>query len=138
MLGFLGVLLMLGVGIGMLVGAVVTYSDAHSGRGATVKVSECHGGGYRYGSGTHCTGTWATGGPLVGGNGHVVIGTIDNAGYSDIGKTIRVRIHGDRATKPQARLPIILFVLGLLIAGSGIYFAWLWQGSVRASRAPAT
>jgi hypothetical protein len=61
-----------------------------------------------------CSGTWVEGGALVGGNGHVVIGTIDDASSSDIGKTLTVHVHGDRAYTSSLRIPIILIVSGVL------------------------
>lgn len=41
-----------------------------------------------------CTGTWVTGGSLVGGNGQVVVGTIDGVDVSDVDRTINVRLSG--------------------------------------------
>ena len=38
-----------------------------------------------------------TGGSLVGGNGHVVVGTVDGVDNTDVGKTIDVRLAGDEA-----------------------------------------
>jgi hypothetical protein len=59
------------------------------------------------------------GGSLVGGNGHVVHGTIDGASHGDIGKGIEVRLSGDRAYTTSLRLPIILFCIGLAVAVLG-------------------
>lgn len=131
LVGLLGVLVMLGTGAGMLVGAYVTYHDAHSGTPGKVEVTECTGGATKYSRGVHCTGSWVTGGALVGGNGHVVIGTVENADFGDIGDTVSVRFHGDRATKTSGSPSLILLVLGLLVGGAGVYFAVLWWRSVR-------
>ena len=127
------------VGLGMIAGAGVSYSDGHTGTPGKVKVADCSGGYGRYASGVHCTGSWVVGGSLLG-NGHVVVGTIDNAGYSDIGKTISVRLHGDHATKPSTRVPIILAVIGIWMAAAGIYFlvSWRRSGSAAPRQAPAT
>ena len=114
------------IGLGFFAGAVVTYVRQHSGRTGKVEVTDCTGGATRYGGGVRCTGTWVVGGRLVGGNGHVVVGVVENAGYSDIGDRVSVRFHGDRATKTDFGLPIILLVLGLFIAPAGIYFFWNW------------
>lgn len=131
LLGLLGVLVMLGAGAGMLAGSVITYQDAHSGRPGKVRVTDCTGGATKYGGGIRCTGTWVAGGALVGGNGHVVIGTVENAGYGDLGDVVDVRFHGARATKTSGSPTVILAVLGLLVLGGGVYFAVLWWGSVR-------
>lgn len=59
-----------------------------------------------------CTGTWATGGSLVGGNGHVVFGTVDGVDDTDVGKTIDVRLSGGEAYAESLVLPILLMGLG--------------------------
>jgi hypothetical protein len=127
-LGLAGALVMTLTGIGLTAGGVISYTDQHSGTPGKVKVQECRGGYGRYGASVHCTGTWVVGGSLLG-KGHAVIGQIDNAGYDDIGKTISVRFHGDRATKPSTRLPVILAVLGLWVLAAGIYFLVIWWRS---------
>lgn len=104
-------------GLALCAGAVITYEDQHSGTPGTATVTRCIGVDGRYGASRHCTGTWVVGGPLVGGNGHVVVGEIQNADDGDVGKTIDVRIHGARhATKPGLRLSIILAVMGVAVA----------------------
>jgi hypothetical protein len=109
------------VGFGLMAGAYLSWHDQHSGSAGTAKVSSCTGHNGRYSSGVHCNGTWVTGGSLLAG-GHVVIGPIENADRSDIGKTIDVRIHGgDHATKPNKRVSVVLALFGLAIAGSGVY-----------------
>jgi hypothetical protein len=50
---------------------------------------------------------------LVGGEGHVVRGTVDGASADDVGKTIDVRLAGGRAYTTSLRIPIILLTLGL-------------------------
>jgi hypothetical protein len=62
-----------------------------------------------------CTGTWVAGGDLVGGEGRVVRGTIDGAGTADLGRTIDVRLSGDRASTTSPRLPLILLGSGLTV-----------------------
>lgn len=59
-----------------------------------------------------CTGTWVTGGSLVGGNGHVVVGSISGVDVTDVGKTIDVRLAGGDAYADSAVLPIVLICLG--------------------------
>jgi hypothetical protein len=62
-----------------------------------------------------CHGTWVTGGALVGGDGHVIVGDVADADDSDAGHTISVHLHGDTAypTKDSLRIPIIFLVFGL-------------------------
>jgi hypothetical protein len=60
-----------------------------------------------------CTGTWVTGGSLVGGNGHVVVGTVDGVDNTDVGKTVDVRLAGDEAYEESLELPLILLGLGI-------------------------
>jgi hypothetical protein len=59
-----------------------------------------------------CSGTWVTGGSLVGGNGQVVVGTIDGVGPSDVGKTVDVRLAGGEAYTTSLLTPILLICLG--------------------------
>jgi hypothetical protein len=59
-----------------------------------------------------CTGTWVTGGSLVGGTGHVVVGTVDGVDNTDVGKTIDVRLAGGEAYEESLELPLILLGLG--------------------------
>jgi hypothetical protein len=63
------------------------------------------------------------GGSLLDG-GHVVIGTIDGASRSDVGKKIDVRLSGGRAYTTSLRLPVILLVIGLLFAVFGGREIW--------------
>jgi len=109
------------VGVGMAVGGVIVYHRVTTGTITTVKVSDCH--FLSTGRREYCTGAWVTGGSLLG-SGHVVIGHIEGASSDDVGHTLKVRIHGGTAYVPSLRLPIILFVLGLFIAGVLFYTAW--------------
>ena len=65
-----------------------------------------------------CRGSWTTGSLLAGGQ--VVLGIVENATKADIGKTVDVRLHGERAYLPSLRLPIIFFVLGAAFLIGGI------------------
>ena len=64
-----------------------------------------------------CTGTWVVGGSLVGGNGHVVVGTVDGVDNTDVGKTLDVRLSGSEAYAQSLVLPILLIALGFPAAG---------------------
>jgi hypothetical protein len=103
------------VGLGMIAGGILSIVHKESGVKSRATVSGCHAIG---GKNTtfQCDGSWVEGGSLVGGHGHVVLGSIDDASPSDIGKTINVRVSGDQAYTPSLRVPIILLVLGVLLA----------------------
>ena len=135
---------MLVIGIGFLAAAYFSYIDQNTGPETTAKVLSCMGsyGSARSGAtGVVCQGTWVAGGALIGGNGHVVVGEINDADYSDIGKTISVHLHGDEAypTKDSLRVPIVFLFLalpGLYIGGRALLFGVpdKWRG--RSARTP--
>lgn len=105
-------LIVLAMGVAVFAGGFVTYADQRSGTDGKAKVSECT-GGRKYQPAIRCRGTWVTGGALVAGDGRVVVGQVEGAGYGDVGKTIDVRIHGtDHATKPSLTTPLVLWGLG--------------------------
>jgi hypothetical protein len=131
------------IGLGFLAGAYFSYVDQNTGPEATVRVSDCSGNYGRYSSGVVCHGTWVVGGALVGGNGHVVVGDVQDADDSDAGHTISVHLHGDTAypTKNSLRVPIIFLVLGLpalyIGARALVFGAPASWGGRRAARRPA-
>jgi hypothetical protein len=108
-------ILMLLIGLGFLAGAYFSYIDQNTGPEAMAKVSDCTGSYGRYSSGVVCQGTWVVGGALVGANGHVIVGEVQDADDSDAGHTISVHLHGDTAypTKDSLRVPIIFLLFGL-------------------------
>jgi hypothetical protein len=118
-------------GLGLIAGGVTSIVHKESGEATRATVTDC-----QKVIGQHttfeCNGSWVEGGDLVGGNGHVVLGNIDDATPSDVGKTIDVRVSGDHAYTPSLRVPIILLVLGVLIAGASVAVA------IGAGRQPAT
>lgn len=103
------------VGLGLIAGGILPIVHKESGAKARASVTGCHEIG---GKNTtfQCDGSWVAGGSLVGGGGHVVLGSIDDASPSDLGKTIDVRVSGDQAYTASLRVPIILVVLGLLLS----------------------
>lgn len=68
-----------------------------------------------------CTGTWVTGGSLVGGNGHVVVGTVNGVDVSDVGKTVDVRLAGGVAYADSVVLPIVLICLGFPMCALSVF-----------------
>jgi hypothetical protein len=104
------------VGLGMIAGGVASIIHKESGAKAKAKIASCQQVYTTHATTYDCYGTWVEGGSLVGGNGHVVYGLVDDAEPSDIGKTLNVRVSGGHAYTESLRVPIILLVLGLLIA----------------------
>jgi hypothetical protein len=106
------VVVVLVVALACLGGGVFLIVERETGTRANATVTDCaeHG---RFG--TDCTGSWIIGGSLVGGHGRIVVGPIDGAVSSDVGKTIDVTVSGDHAYVRSLALPIVLLVLGLLL-----------------------
>lgn len=104
---------MIGSGVFLLV-------QRQTGPHASASVAECvTTGGGRWAS-THCSGSWIVGGSLLEG-GHVVVGTIDGADRSDVGKTIDVTLRGDTAYTRGLALPLLLIGIGLVPALAVIF-----------------
>jgi hypothetical protein len=108
------------IGLALVGGGVYSLVKRETGTRARATVGDCVGNPGRYTTQT-CSGTWIVGGSLLHG-GHVVFGTIDGADSSDIGKTIDVRVSGGEAFTLSLRVPIILLIVGGLIAGGGVFF----------------
>jgi hypothetical protein len=99
---------MIGVGVFLLV-------QRQTGPRTMVTVDDCvTTGAGRYQT-THCTGSWVVGGSLLDG-GHVVVGTVDGAEQSDMGKTLEVTLRGDTAYTRGLALPLILLGSGVVAA----------------------
>jgi hypothetical protein len=121
------ILVFLAFGGLLLYGAFDTYQDRTSGTPGTAKVAGCTGGNGKYDRGIHCTGTWQVGGDLVGGDGRIAYGSIQGAGYRDVGKKIDVRIHGsDHATVPSLGTPIVFASLGGVVVLLSLWGLWSW------------
>jgi hypothetical protein len=110
------------LGLGMVAAGIVQIHNKESGPKVEAKVLSCTRTGGIH-SVDQCTATWVSGGSLVGGDGHVVQGPIDDANSDDIGRTLAVRIRGGQAYTGSLRVPIILIVLGLGIAAVGVLIA---------------
>jgi hypothetical protein len=120
------------VGALMLGGAVWSYVDEHSGRAARAHVTNCYSPGTARYRGVYCSGTWTV-------DGRTVSGDIFNGVMGDEGKTLSVRVHGGRATKPTLWVSIGLAVFGAMIIGFGIWLAGRVrrQGSASSGASPA-
>lgn len=117
-------------GLGLIAGGIASIIDKESGMKARATITGCHVLADRYTT-YQCDGSWVEGGSLVGGKGHVVLGVVDDAAPSEIGKTIDVHVSGDQAYTPSLRTPIVLLILGGLIALGSLVIA------IAAGRQPA-
>jgi hypothetical protein len=109
------------IGIGLIAGGAIWLVAWEGGAPARATITECSQPVATRYTEYECSGTWVAGGALVGGAGHVVIGIVEGAEPSDIGKTLDVRVSGDHAHTTSRRPPIILIAIGLLVAGYGTF-----------------
>jgi hypothetical protein len=80
-----------------------------------------------------CSGTWVVGGSLLG-EGHIVVGDVDGATQSDVGKTIDVTLRGDTAYTRSLKLPLLLIGLGLVLPVVGLVAVVTGRRRRRAAR----
>jgi hypothetical protein len=103
------------LGLGFVAGGVYQIWRQRTGPEAQATVRSCDRGRRTL----VCRGSWTTGSLLSGGR--VVLGTIEGASSDDVGKTVTVRLAGDRAYLPGLRVPIIYFVIGAaFLAGAAL------------------
>lgn len=88
-----------------------------TGARAVATVTDCMTTGTVRSRRTDCTGTWIAGGPLTEG-GHVVVGTVQGAEQSDVGKKVDVTLRGDTAYVRDLALPLMLIGLGVVPAAA--------------------
>jgi hypothetical protein len=109
-----------------LIGAgVFLLVQRQTGARAQATVGDCVASGAGQYRTVHCTGTWIVGGPLIGGGGHVVWGTISGIDTDAVGKTIDVTLRGDEAYSRGLALPLLLIGFGI-IPIVGLAFAF-WR-----------
>jgi hypothetical protein len=119
-------LLVLLFGAAVVVGGFSTFRDQRSGTPGRAKVTECE-GGRKYQPAIRCTGTWTVGGASLLRGGRVVVGRVEGAAHTDVGKTIDVRVHGtDHATKPSLGTPIVLWALGGPVVALALFGLLQW------------
>jgi hypothetical protein len=128
------VLVFLG-GLGMLGGGTYLVVVQLTGEEAQARITDCHRSGGRYRSDV-CNGTWVAGGSLLEG-GRVVLGTVEGADSDDIGKTLDVRLSGDRAYTRSWRVAVILIGFGLALTIVGIRLVWMMRTASRRQAPPA-
>src|SRR5665213_316305 len=111
------------VAVVMIWAGVFLLVQRQTGPRAMATVDDCVTTGSGKYQSTHCTGTWIIGGSLLEG-GHVVVGTINDADQSQVGKTIEVTLRGDEAYTRDLILPLMLLGFGLVPA-AGLLLLWL-------------
>jgi hypothetical protein len=105
-------------GLALVGGGAFLLVQRATGTKAEATVSQCTTTGGSKDLQTDCTGSWIVGGSLLAG-GHVVVGEIDGAGQSDVGKQIAVTVSGNTAYVRSPILAIVLLALGIvMLAGS--------------------
>ena len=67
----------------------------------------------------------------------MVTGTVDGANSDDLGKTLDVRLSGDRAYTKSWRVAIILLVLGAGVTALGVRLVWMAVAARRRARQAA-
>ncbi|MDO8209740.1 hypothetical protein [Conexibacter sp. CPCC 206217] len=120
-------------GLGVAAADASWLADRDSGARVAARITACDERGPSRIHSTRCAGTWVVGGDLPGGDGHVVVGTVQGADADDVGKTIAVTADGDRAVSRSAVLPIGLIVTGLGGAGAGLALAVTARRRARSS-----
>ena len=109
--------------LALFAGGAWRLHQGSSGAHVVVTVTDCHHVDGLHGGSTECSGSWVVGGSLLG-NGHVVLGTIDGVGRSDIGKGVNARASGDTAYTSSKSTPIALFCVGLGLLAIASWFVW--------------
>jgi len=109
--------------LGLFAGGARRLHQESSGAKVVMTVTDCHHVDGLHGGSTVCSGSLVAGGSLLG-NGHVVLGTVDGVGGSDIGRTVRARATGDTAYTSSKSTPIALFCVGLGLLTVAGWFAW--------------
>ena len=101
--------------LGFFAATVWSYQDNYSGTKAEATITHCEDRGgilrTRNLDEIYCYGRWVV-------NGRRQTGDVFNTKPSDVGKTISVRVHGDRASKPQLWQTIGMAVGGLFMLGT--------------------
>src|SRR4051812_34951428 len=127
-------LAVLALGVGATVTGVSQIVTRTSGERATAHVSGCVSTGTYKSKSLECTGSWVTGGRLVGGGGHAVVGKVEGADDGDVGHSIDVRLSDDgrHAYTPSLATPIVYVVVGLAFVALAVL---LGMGALRKRRA---
>lgn len=109
------------VGLLLFAGGAWEVLQRETGTRTQAEITECEDSGYGRYQQTFCSGTWEIGGSLLEG-GHIGVGDVDGADRGDIGKTIPITLHGDKAYARSLGLPLFICGLGVVIVAGGIWF----------------
>jgi hypothetical protein len=123
------------LGIGLALWQGIVYHDKTTGTVVSARVDDCQVDPVK-GVDVTCTGTWPVGVSLPAGS-RRTRGVIDGVDIPDMGRTVKVHLHGGRAYA-QTRLvaPAVFFFIGILMALGFVGAAWRKAGASR--RTPAT
>jgi hypothetical protein len=121
-------------GAAMVVEGVSQYRTKTEGEKTTARITECRRVGVAKSRHDECRGTWIAGGELISGDGRVVVGRVEGASRGDEGKTIDVRLDGDKAYTTSLATPIFFVVFGGLLVALALFL--LWSGLRRRAGPP--
>src|SRR5262245_10482661 len=109
------------IGIALVVWEGYTFHNKTSGKVVMATVVDCRVDSVK-GTDETCTGSWP-------GRAH---GTIDGVDTSDIGHTVKVRVHhGTAYARTRLVAPVVFFFVGIAFAGAWVYAAWRNAGRGR-------
>jgi hypothetical protein len=122
------------LGIGLAVWQGLVYHHKTTGTVVAATVQDCRVDPVK-GRAVTCVGTWPVA-PAADRHAH---GTVDGVAIRDIGRTVRVHLHGRTAyAQTLTAAPAALFFVGLLFALAWVVAAWRKAGKRRAkSQTPA-
>jgi hypothetical protein len=101
------------IAAGLLAPGIFFLVQRETGARGVATVDSCDTTGAGKYERTECSGTWVVGGSLLD-KGSIVVGTIQGAEDSDVGKTIDVTLAGDEAYSRDPTLPLVLIGFGLV------------------------
>jgi hypothetical protein len=120
------------IAAGLLAPGIFFLVQRETGPRGVATVDSCDTTGSGRYQRTECSGTWVVGGSLLD-KGSIVVGTIQGAEDSDVGKTIDVTFAGDQAYSRDPTLPLVLIGFGLLALAIAVIIV---VGYFRQPRAP--
>ena len=105
---------------GLIVPGIFFLVQRETGTRGVATVDSCDATGTGRFERTECSGTWVVGGSLLD-KGSIVVGTIQGAEDSDVGKTIDVTLSGDQAYSRDPKLPLLLIGFGLVALAFAVF-----------------
>jgi hypothetical protein len=120
----------------LLVPGIFFLVQRETGTRATATIDSCETTGAGRYADTECSGSWVVGGSILD-KGSIVLGTIQGADESDVGKAMDVTVVGDQAYSRDLKLPVLLIGLGLVPIGLAILVVLGYFRKRRAAAAAA-